>query len=68
MGARSNHIKAFKAKEKKRKERKDDENNKRKETNEEFGARHRTFGVWPHSRDSALVDCLTHHAGGTLLL
>ena len=60
-------TKAFKAKEKKRKERKNDENNKRKETNKEFGARHRIFGVWPRSRGSALGDCLMRREDGTLL-
>ena len=42
-------------------------NNRRKETNTEFGARHKIVGVWPHSKDSAPGDCLKHHAGGTLL-
>ena len=38
-----------------------------KEINKVFGARHRTFGVWPHSRGSALGDCLMRHEDGTLL-
>ena len=38
-----------------------------KETNKVFGAMHRTFGVWPRSRGSALADCLMRHEDGTLL-
>ena len=62
-------TKSFKANKKRKSEKrgKSNGNNKEKETNKEFGARHRIFGVWPRSRDSALGDCLMHHAGGTLL-
>ena len=38
-----------------------------KETNKEFGARHRTFGVWPRSWGSALGDCMMRYKDGTLL-
>ena len=38
-----------------------------KETNKGFGARHRTFGVWPHSMGSALGNCLVRHEDGMLL-
>ena len=38
-----------------------------KVTNKECDARRRTFGVWPHSRGSALGDCLMRHEDGTLL-
>ena len=38
-----------------------------KETNKEFGARHRTVGVWPRSRGSARGDCLRRHEEGMLL-
>ena len=59
--------KPLRLKRKNKKREKNDENKKRKETNKEFGARHKIFGVWPFSRDLALVDCLTHHASSTLL-
>ena len=38
-----------------------------KETNTEFGTRHRIFGVWPRSMGSARVDYRMHHADGTPL-
>ena len=38
-----------------------------KETNKEFGTRHRTFGVGPRSRGLALGDFLMHREDGTLL-
>ena len=59
--------KLLKLKIKTKRERKNNGNNRGKETNKEFGARHRIFGVWPRSKGSALIDCLTHHAGGTPL-
>lgn len=43
------------------------ETKREKEMNKEFGARNIIFGVWPRSTDSALGDCLMHHADGTLL-
>ena len=68
IGARFSRTKSFKAKKGRSEKRgKSNENNREKETNKEFGARHRIFGVWPRSRGSARGDCLTHHAGGTLL-
>src|SRR3954467_5896786 len=41
-------------------------NGQRKETNTEFGARHRIFGDVRRSMGSARVGCPTHLAGGTL--
>jgi len=38
-----------------------------KETNTESGARHRTFGVWPHSMGLARVRYRMQYVGGTLL-
>ena len=66
-GVRSNHTKSFKAKNKNEKREKIMDTIGGKETNKDFRARHRIFGVWPRSRGSALIDCLTHHAGGTPL-
>ena len=47
-------------KNKRKKEKKTDnvyaKNGQRKETNIEFGARHRIFGAWPRSMGSARVD------------
>ena len=68
VGARFSRTKALRLKkEKAKREGKNNGNKKEKETNKEFGARHRIFGVWPRSMGSALGDCLMHHAGGTLL-
>ena len=67
-GTRLSRTKSFKPKKGKSKKRgKSNGNNREKEMNKEFGARHRIFGVWPRSKASALGDCLTHYAGGTLL-
>ena len=67
-GARFSRTKSFKAKKGKSEKRgKNKGNSREKETNKEFGAKHRIFEVWPRSKGSALRDYLTHHAGGTLL-
>ena len=59
---------SFKAKKKKAKrEEKVMETKGEKETDKEFGARHRIFRVWPRSMGSALGDCQMRHVGGTLL-